>query len=86
MQPLSDHNIINQNFRIMETKVLCFSVYHYNRDELEKMSDEEKLDLAYVATAFGYDEASVNTLKEFETLCNNDELPMDNVWIYFVQV
>ena len=48
----------------MKTYALCFSVYAYNRAELSKMSDEEKYELASVASTVGYDEASVLTLDD----------------------
>jgi hypothetical protein len=26
------------------------------------------------------------TLEEFSTMANNDEIPLDNVWLYFVSI
>lgn len=70
----------------MKTFALLFSVYAYKRDELEKMTTQELYDLAHVASSLGYDEASVLTLEEFSTMANNDEIPLDNVWLYFVSI
>lgn len=70
----------------MKTLVLTFSVYAYQRDELEKMSSEELFNLAFVSSSFGYDEASVMTLEEFSTMANNGELQLGNVWLYFVSI
>lgn len=70
----------------MKTLVLMFSVYAYQRDELEKMSGEELFNLAFVSSTFGYDEASVLTLEEFSTMANNGEIQLGNVWLYFVSV
>jgi len=70
----------------MKTLVLMFSVYAYQRDELEKMSNEELFNLAFVASTLGYDEASVLTLEEFSTMANNDEIQLDNVWLYFISI
>ena len=70
----------------MKTLVLMFSVYAYQRDELEKMSSEELFNLAFVASSLGYDEASVMTLEEFSTMANSGEIELGNVWLYFVSV
>ena len=70
----------------MKTLVLMFSVYTYQRDELEKMSSEELFNLAFVSSTFGYDEASVLTLEEFSTMANNGEIQLGNVWLYFISV
>lgn len=70
----------------MKTFALIFSVYAYQRDELEKMTEKELYDLASVAMTVGYDEASVLTLEEFSAIANNDEISLDNVWLYFVSI
>ena len=70
----------------MKTLVLMFSVYAYQKDELEKMSSEELFNLAFVASTFGYDEASVLTLEEFSTKANNKEIQLGNVWLYFISI
>lgn len=70
----------------MKTLVLMFSVYAYQRDELEKMSSEELFNLAFVASSFGYDKASVLTLEEFCTMANSRELQLGNMWLYFINI
>lgn len=70
----------------MKTFALLFSVYAYQRDELEKMTAQELYDLAHVACSLGYDEASVLTLEEFSTMANNAEIHLSNVWLYFVSI
>ena len=70
----------------MKTLVLMFSVYAYQRDELEKMSSEELFNLAFVSSTFGYDEASVLTLEAFSTMANNGEIQLGNVWLYFISI
>ena len=70
----------------MTTYALCFSVYAYNRAELSKMSDQEKYDLAHVASNFGYDEAEVLTLDKLSEMINDDAIDFTNTWVYFVTV
>ena len=70
----------------MKTFALLFSIDAYEREELEKMTAQELYDLASVAGAVGYDEASVMTLEEFSTMANNDEISLDNAWLYFVSI
>lgn len=70
----------------METKVLVFSAGVFNRSELEMMSDKEKYELASVASTIANDEADVLSLKAFETMSNNEEIFLDNSWIYFVTI
>ena len=70
----------------METYAVCFSVYAYNRDELSKMSDKEKYELASVASTVGYDEASVLTLDQLSEMINDDAIDFINLWVYFVSV
>lgn len=70
----------------METKALLFSIDCYERDELAKMSDNELYELASVASTVGYDEASVLSLDELSCRVNDDEISVDNSWLYFVNV
>jgi hypothetical protein len=70
----------------METKVLVFSADLFDRSELEMMSDKEKYEYASVASTIANDEADVLSLKAFETMSNNEEIFLDNSWIYFVTI
>jgi len=70
----------------MKTYALLFSADSYNRDELVKMSDREKYDLANIASNFGYDEADILTLDELSEKVNDDEISLINSWLYFVNI
>ena len=70
----------------MKTFALMFSVYAYQRDELEKMTEQELYHLASVASNVGYDEASILTLDELSYKVNEDKISLDNVWLYFVSI
>ena len=70
----------------MKTYALLFSIYVYERADLEKMSAQEKYELACVAAAFGYEEADVLTLDAFEEKVNNERITLDSCWLYFVTV
>ena len=70
----------------MKTYAVCFDAYTYKRDELSKLSDKEKYDLASVASTVGYDEAQVLELGELSELINDDSIDFVNSWVYFVNV
>lgn len=70
----------------METKALLFNIDSYEREELAKMSNDELYELAWVASSFGYDEASVLSLSELSYKINEDMISLDNCWLYFVNV
>lgn len=70
----------------MKTFAVCFDAYTYKRDELSKLSDKEKYDLASVASTVGYDEAQVLELNELSGLINDDMIDFVNSWVYFVNV
>ena len=70
----------------MKTYAVCFDAYTYKRDELSKMSDKEKYDLASTASTIGYDEAQVLELDELSRLINDDSIDVFNTWVYFVNV
>ena len=70
----------------MKTFALLFSIDAYEREELAKLTAQELYDLASVAGAVGYDEASVLTLDELSYKINEDEISLDNVWLYFVSI
>ena len=70
----------------MKTFAVCFDAYTYKRDELSKLSDKEKYDLASVASTVGYDEAQVLELGELSELINDDSIDFVNSWVYFVNV
>lgn len=68
------------------TKALLFRIDCYEREELAKMSHKELYDLACAASTFGYDEADVLTLDELSYKINENNISLDNVWLYFVSV
>lgn len=70
----------------MRTFAVCFDAYTYNREELAKMSDKEKYDLASAASTVGYDEAQILELGELSGLINDDMIDFVNTWVYFVKV
>lgn len=70
----------------MQTYALLFSADAYERKELAKMSDKERFDLAHVAANFGYDEADILSLDELSEKVNDDEIGLNNSWLYFVTV
>lgn len=70
---------------IADIKVLCFSSDNYNLDELNAMTDNERFELAQVACNFGYDEADVITLQEFQNMFNTDQISEINLYIFFYQ-
>jgi len=67
-----------------KTYALTFSVDSYEREELDKMSQQELYDLASVASTVGYDEADVMTLDVFSYKVNEEQISLDNCWLYFV--
>ena len=66
---------------INNIKVLCFSSDNYNLEELNAMTDKERFELAQVACNFGYDEADILTLSDFQKLFNDGTI--SNTYIYF---
>ena len=70
----------------MKTLALLFSIYAYEREELAKMTEQELYELASVASNVGYDEASVLTLDELSCKVNEDNISLENVWLYFVSI
>lgn len=59
-----------------------FSVDHYDRFELEKMSDKELINLAMK----NYDEteADILELQDFQDFLNDEELDLNGWWVFFV--
>ena len=70
----------------MNTYVLLFSVYSYSRNDLEKMTASELYELASAASTVGYDEAAVLSPDEFSQRANDDEINLNNVWVYAVTI
>ena len=70
----------------MKTFALLFSIDAYEREELAKMNDKELYELASVASTVGYDEADVLTLDELSFKINEDQISLDNSWLYFVNI
>lgn len=68
-----------------EIKVLCFSSNAYNLAELESMTEAERYDLAHVASNFGYDEADILSLSNYQKLFNDGKINADEVYIFFYQ-
>ena len=66
---------------INNIKVLCFSSDNYNLEELNAMTETERFELAQVACNFGYDEADILTLSDFQKLFNNGTI--SNTYIFF---
>ena len=69
----------------MNTKVLLFSVDHFDRSELEQLNDKEKYELACAAEMFDCS-ASVLSPSLFSSWFNNELISVDNSWLYFVDV
>lgn len=63
--------------------VLVFSSDNYNKEELNAMAENERYQLADVAKNFGYDEADILTLPEFQRLFNSGDICADSCYIYF---
>lgn len=70
----------------MKTFALLFSIEAYEREDLAKMNDKELYELASVASTVGYDEADVLTLDELSFKINEDQISLDNSWLYFVNI
>lgn len=70
----------------MKTFALLFSIDAYERKELDKMTEKELYDLASVASTVGYDEADVLTLDELSFKINEEQISLDNSWLYFVNI
>lgn len=70
----------------MTTYALLFSVDVYTRESLEKLNERELYDLAVTASNFGYNEADVLTLSDFSNKLNNEEIFLENSWLYFATV
>lgn len=68
-----------------DIKVLCFSSNAYSLAELESMTEAERYDLAHVASNFGYDEADILSLKNYQKLFNDGTINADEVYIFFYQ-
>ena len=64
-----------------DIKVLCFSSDNYDLNELNAMTKKERFELAHVACNFGYDEADILTLSDFQKLFNDGTI--SNTYIYF---
>jgi hypothetical protein len=70
----------------MQTYALLFSADSYEREELAKMTDKERFNLANIAANFGYKEADILSLDELSEKVNDDAIDMTNSWLYFVNI
>ena len=68
-----------------EIKVLLFSCDNYDILELNKMTDKQRFELANVASNFGYDEADILSLAEFQRRFNDGLINEDGMFIFFYQ-
>ena len=68
----------------MEIKVVLFSSDHFDRDELEKLTEEDLLDLAYVAWNVDDNAYVYESLEKFKEDVNNRIVYVDNCYIYFI--
>ena len=68
---------------INNIKVLIFDSDWYNLEELQKMTDFERYDLASTAKSTGSDDTEVLTLAEFQKLYNNDTINTIDSFIFF---
>ena len=68
---------------INNIKVLIFCSDWYNLEELQKMTDFERYDLASTAKSTGSDDTEVLTLAEFQKLYNNDTINTIDSFIFF---
>ena len=63
-------------------KVLLFSVFHYERKELDAMSEKERYELASMSSAFFPEEANVMSRKEYDQKLKHGET-FDCSRVYF---
>ena len=68
---------------INNIKVLIFGSDWYNLEELQKMTDFERYDLASTAKSTGSDDTEVLTLAEFQKLFNDGVIFTVNSYIFF---
>ena len=58
----------------------------YSRNDLEKMTASEMYELASAVSTVGYDEAAVLSPDEFSQRANDEEINLNNVWVYAVTI
>lgn len=68
---------------IKNIKVLIFDCYNYSLDELQKMTDFERYDLASTAKSTGSDDTDILGLSEFQVLYNGDNINTIDTYIFF---
>ena len=69
-----------------KTYALLFSVDVYERQELEKLNEQELYDLATTAQNDGYGKADIMTLDVFSWKANEEMVFLENSWLYFVTI
>ena len=68
---------------INNIKVLIFCSDWYNLEELQKMTDFERYDLASTAKSTGSDDTEILSLSEYQKLYNNDTINTIDTYIFF---
>ena len=68
---------------INKIKVLIFASDWYNLEELQKMADFERYDLASTAKSTGSDDTEILSLSEFQKLFNDGTINTIDTYIFF---
>jgi len=68
---------------INKIKVLIFASDWYNLEELQKMADFERYDLASTAKSTGSDDTEILNLSEFQKLFNDGTINTIDTYIFF---
>jgi len=68
---------------INNIKVLIFCSDWYNLEELQKMTDFERYDLASTAKSTGSDDTEILSLSEFQKLFNDGTINTIDTYIFF---
>lgn len=67
-------------------KALSFDKQVHNLDELKSMTNAEKLELAEMGMALGYDDVDVCTLQQFQEYYNTEKASPEHSYIFFVDL
>ena len=68
---------------INNIKVLIFCSDWYNLEELQKMTDLERYELASTAKSTGSDDTEILSLSEFQKLFNDGTINTIDTYIFF---
>lgn len=67
-------------------KVLSFDKQVHDINNLNQMTDAEKLELAKKGVMLGYDDVAICTIQEFQELYNTEQANSEWSYIFFVEL